>query len=98
MFVPAYADCVQDISLPFIPPTSVTDEELVKRDNKLLNGIEKQRAKEVKRKIKEEARLLKEEEKRKRKAAKEAEKAAEKARKEQAKKTKNDNQNDCIEK
>ncbi|KAL5277565.1 hypothetical protein ACFFRR_002657 [Megaselia abdita] len=97
LFVQTYSDCVQDISLPFVPSVSVSDEELAKVDNKLLNGIEKQRAKDEKRKKKEEEKLLKLEEKQKRKAAKEAEKAAQKAIKEQAKKNKTDKPISCIE-
>ncbi|KAL5277567.1 hypothetical protein ACFFRR_002658 [Megaselia abdita] len=96
LFVPTYSDCVQDISLPFVPSVSVSDEELAKVDNKLLNGIEKQRVKYEKRKKKEEEKLLKQEERRKRKAAKKAKKAAQKAIKEQAKKNKTDKPISCI--
>lgn len=85
VFIPAYADCIWDTTLPYYYSFGVNDEDFVKRDIKLLNGIEKRIVKEEKRKQKAEAKLLKAEEKRRKKAAKEAAKAAEKARKEQEK-------------
>lgn len=100
VFLPAYSLCFIDLSAPFVPPTNtITDEDLVRRENKLLNGIEKKLAKDEKRRKKEEEKLQKDEEKRKRKEEKEAQKAAAKAQKEQDKKNKGNKKDEsegCI--